>query len=585
MQTAQTRQTQAKGAAALADIHNQVMWNRLIAVVEEQARTLMKTAFSAVVRESGDLSAGVFDTRGRMIAQAVTGTPGHVNAMAQAVEHFIGRFPIDTMQPGDHFITNDPWLASGHLHDVTVVSPAFRGAQVVALFACTCHQVDIGGRGQGADGKSIYEEGLSIPLMRLATRGEINADLMTIIRSNVRTPSEVEGDILSYVTSNETGAIQLNRMMDEFALATLDPLAEHIIERSRAAMVAEIAKLPQGVFEYRLTIDGYHDPIALVCTLTIHGDFIAVDYTGSSPASPHGINVVLNYCKAYSAFGVRCVVAPGIPNNAGSLAPITITAPSGSILNVQRPWPVCARHIIGQFLPDVVMGCLAQAIPQRVPAQGASCVWGAQLRGGPEINAACNWQGTAAEAERYEFIFFNSGGSGARHTLDGLSATAFPSGVRAMPSEVIENLAPLIIWRKELRPDSAGAGEYRGGFGQIVEVGTLDQAPFGISAMFDRVKHAAAGRAGGADGSPGIVCLASGTPLASMGQQTIPPGERLQLHLPGGGGCGSPRKRAPQAIANDVRDELLDRDTALREYGVGIDTNGVVVDATTAGST
>jgi 5-oxoprolinase (ATP-hydrolysing)/N-methylhydantoinase B len=559
---------------ALIDIRRQVMWNRLLAVVEEQARTLIGTAFSSTVREAGDLSAGVFDTRGRMLAQAVTGTPGHVNAMAEAVRHFVARFPVAAMAEGDHFITNDPWLSSGHLHDVTVVSPVFMGERVIALFACTCHQVDIGGLGQGPDGRSIHEEGLYIPLMPLARKGVVNEDLLAIIRANVRTPYEVEGDILSYVTSNEASAAQLRLMLAEFGLADLDDLGAHIIERSRQAMVEAIGELPEGRFENRLTIDGYDRPIELKATLTIGEGEIVVDYAGSSPASPHGINVVLNYCKAYSAFGVRCVVAPEVPNNAGSLAPIKVTAPEGSILNVARPRPVSARHIIGQFLPDVVMGCLAKAVPERVPAEGASCVWGAQLRGGPEIGAAPG--ALAAAAARYEMLFFNSGGSGARPALDGLSATAFPSGVKAMAIEVVETQGPVVVWKKELRPGSAGAGANRGGLGQTLDIGTADGAPFAISAMFDRINHAARGREGGADGRPGQVGLASGQEIAAMGLQVISGDERVRLDLPGGGGFGDPWTRDPALVAEDVRDELLSADEARAEYGVVIAADGTV---------
>jgi 5-oxoprolinase (ATP-hydrolysing)/N-methylhydantoinase B len=564
---------------ALADIRSQVMWSRLLAVVEEQARTLIGTAFSSTVREAGDLSAGIFDAQGRMLAQAVTGTPGHVNAMAEAVRHFIARFPVEHMAEGDHFITNDPWLSSGHLHDVTVVSPAFMGRRLVALFACTCHQVDIGGLGQGPDGRSIYEEGLFIPLMALARGGAVNQDLLALIRANVRNPAEVEGDILSYIASNEASAAQLRLMLGEFGLDDLDDLGGYIIERSRQAMVAAIAELPEGSFENRLTIDGHDEPVELKAKLTIGGGEIVVDYAGSSPASRHGINVVMNYCKAYSAFGVRCVVAPEVPNNAGSLEPIQVTAPEGSILNVSRPWPVSARHIIGQFLPDVVMGCLAKAVPERVPAEGASCVWGAQLRGGPEIGAAPGAQ--AAAAARYEMLFFNSGGSGARPALDGLSATAFPSGVKAMAIEVVETQAPVVVWRKELRPGSAGAGAWRGGFGQSLEVGSADGAPFAISAMFDRVRHAARGRQGGADGSPGKVGRASGAPLAAMGMQIVPGDDRVRLDLPGGGGFGEPLDRAPGLVAEDVRDELLGPEEARASHGVVLDADGDVdIDAT-----
>ena len=358
--------------AALAEIHMQIMWNRLIAVVEEQAQTLIRTAFSTTVREAGDLAAGVFDTQGNMLAQAVTGTPGHVNSMANAVRHYLAKYPIAGMRAGDHYISNDPWLTSGHLHDLTVVSPAFVENRPVGLLACTCHVVDIGGRGFGPDGRQVYEEGLFIPIMPLARQGVINQDLLDIVRANVREPMQVEGDIYSFVGSNDAGIARLQAMMAEFGLASLDELGGHIVERSRAATLAEIARLPRGTWHNTLTMDGYDRPIELVCAMTVGADGIDVDFAGSAPASPYGINVVLNYCQAYTTFGLKCIVAPAVPNNAGSLEPFRVTAPEGSILNVRRPWAVAARHVIGQMLPDVVMGCLAQAVPERVPAEGCS---------------------------------------------------------------------------------------------------------------------------------------------------------------------------------------------------------------------
>lgn len=563
------------------DIRRQLMWSRLIAVVEEQARMLMLTAFSATVREAGDLSAGVFDLRGRMVAQAITGTPGHVNSMAEAVPHFLAEFPLAEMQDGDHFITNDPWIASGHLHDITVVSPVFRAGKPLGFFACTCHQVDIGGMGQGPDGRSVFEEGLYIPPIHLARAGKPNGDLLRMIRANVRQPRMVEGDVLSYVTTNEAAGRRLVKMLDEFGEDELEALADWIFERSRNAMIAEIRKLPRGTFENEFVLDGYDRPVKLKAALTIGEDEITVDYAGSDPASPHGINVVLNYCKAYSAFGVRCVVGPRIPNNAGSLAPIAVKAPEGSIVNVKHPWPVSARHVIGQFLPDVMLGCLAKAVPDRIPAEGAACLWGAQLRGGPSVAAGAPTQSNRI-GEPFEVMFFNSGGSGGRPFADGMNATAFPSGVRALPAEVVETVAPVVIWKKELRADSAGAGRYRGGLGQTVEVGTVDGAPFAFFAMFDRVKSKPRGRRGGADGTSGKVETASGAKFRAMGLQTVPADERLSLSLPGGAGWGDPLERPPARVAADVADGLIAREAAERDYGVVLAADGRADESATA---
>lgn len=562
----------------LTDIRLQVMWTRLIGVVEEQAKSLMRTAFSEVVSEAGDLSAGVFDRQGRMVAQAVTGTPGHVNSMAEAVKHFVAKFPVETMQPGDHFITNDPWLASGHLHDVTVVSPAFYRGRLTALFACTCHQVDIGGRGQGPDGRSVYEEGLFIPMMYLARAGQLNEDLLEIVRANVRQPYAVEGDILSYITSNEVGERSLGRMLDQFSGIPFETLADFIIQRSQAAMLEEMRKLPPGTYRHSLTLDGYDTPITLAAALTVEAEQIRVDYSGSSAASPYGINLVLNYTKAYTAFGVRVAVCPYVPNNSGSLAPIVVSAPEGSIVNVQRPAPVAARHITGLFLPDLILGCLAQAMPDRIPAESSS-VWGLQLRGGPEAAGLFDWP--ADQARPFDTLLFNSAGAGARPNKDGLSATAFPSGIRALPVEIAENAAPIIIWHKELRPDSGGPGRWRGGLGQTVEVGTANGAPFAVFAMWDRSENPARGRAGGQPGRTFRPSLSNGDTLKPKGKQFIAPHTRLRVELPGGGGYGDPLTRPVEQVARDAAEGFISREAAQTEYGVILNADGLVDEGAT----
>ncbi len=370
---------------ALSQIHLQIMWSRLIAVVEEQAQTLVRTAFSTTVREAGDLSAGVFDRDGNMLAQAVTGTPGHVNSMAAAVKHFLDAFPLKTMRPGDHYITNDPWLTCGHLHDLTAVSPTFLRGEPIGLFASTVHVVDIGGLGMGPDGRQVYEEGLSIPLMALAREGRMNDDLLRIIRANVREPLQVEGDVYALAACNDEGSRRLVDMMEEFGIANLDRLGEHIIETSRQATIEAIGKLKKGRYRNILTMDGFDRPLTLAAEMTIGEDGIHVDFTGTSPASAFGINVVLNYTLAYTAFGVKCLVAPEVPNNAGSLAPITVSAPEGCLLNAKRPRAVAARHTVGHMLPDLVFGCLHQVIEGGVPAEGASSLWIPQIFGGADV--------------------------------------------------------------------------------------------------------------------------------------------------------------------------------------------------------
>ena len=524
---------------SILPLRQQILWTRLISVVEEQARTLMKVAFSPTVREAGDLSAGLFDARGRMVAQALTGTPGHVNSMAIAGRHFLSAYPPHTLGAGDHLITNDPWLVSGHLHDMTVFSPVFRGNKPIAFFACTCHQVDIGGLGMGPDGRSIFEEGLYLPILPLARGGELNRDLLKLIRANVRTPNEAEGDILAYITANEVSARRLNAILDEFGLDDIEQLADDILAISEQGMRQAIRTLPNGTWRNDMRLDGFDGPVDLRAALTIADGDIAIDFAGTSPASPRGINLVLNYTRAYASYGVRAAIAPDVPNNDGSLAPIRVDAPLGSILNVEKPAPVSARHIIGQFLPELVLGCLADVLPDLVPAEGAACNWGLQLRG-------------RAENRPFDILFFNAGGSGARPSRDGLSATTFPSGIRSIPVEVCETAAPIVIHRKELLPDTGGSGRYRGGLAQRIEVGTLDGSAFQLFAVFDRVDNPARGRAGGMAGAPGRVRTLAGIPLHTKGQQTIAAGDGVCIDTPGGAGFGPPTERDPALVAHDI---------------------------------
>lgn len=536
--------------SSLDRIHAQILWDRLLAVVEEQAQTLVRTAFSTTVREAGDISAGVFDTRGRMLAQAVTGTPGHVNAMAASVGFFLQRFPVDTLHPEDVLLTNDPWYGTGHLNDFTVVTPVFHNGRPVALFAATSHIADVGGLGFGPDGRQVFEEGLNIPIGYLYRAGEPNEVLLEILRANVRDPRAAEGDLHSLTACNRAGAERLVETLDEFGMDGLDEAGGVIIRNSRAAMLEEIRKLPRGRWTNAMRIDGYDEPVDLVCALTIGDDGIDVDFSGTSPVCGHGINVPLTYTQAYASFGVRCVIGNDIPNNAGSLDVVRVAAPAGCILNAPRPAAVSARHAIGQMLPDVVLGCLEAPLGGRVPAEGASCLFGPVFLGGRGLIAG-------SEGEPFVINAFYAGGTGGRPGKDGLDCTAFPSGVRSTPVEITENAAPLVIWRKEYRPGSGGAGEFRGGVGQVMEFAHRDGEAFAVSKMFDRVQHPPRGRQGGEPGTPARVYVKDGPPLRGMGRETIPAGGRMVLETAGGGGRGKPQDRDPEAISEDHKKGLL----------------------------
>lgn len=540
-------------------IDYQIMWNRLIAVVEEQATTLIRTAFSTSVREAGDLSAGLFDRKGRMMAQAVTGTPGHVNAMAESVTHFVREIGMQNIFDGDVFITNDPWLGTGHLHDITVVTPVFRKGLHIGFFACTAHVVDIGGRGFGPDAGEVYEEGLLIPITKFAERGTVNPLLISIIRANVRTPDQTVGDMYSLAACNEAGDRRLQAMLDEFGIDDLEGLSGFLTDASRKATREAISKVPDGTYRHRMTVDGYDRPVELVVTLKVEGDRVSADFTGTSGMSAFGVNVPEVYTRAYACYGLKCAIAPGVPNNTGSLEPFEISAPEGCILAAKRPAPVSVRHVLGHLVPDVVLGALHQAMPGTVPAEGASALWNIQISARPSdpdsgLNSA-------------EILMFNSGGTGARPSVDGLSATAFPSGVSTMSVEATEHVGPITVWRKDLREGSGGAGETRGGLGQVIEIEARAGYDFWFNAMFDRVDNPARGRDGGGPGAPGRVELTDGTPLKSKGRQLVRNGRRLRLSLPGGGGFGDPARRDRSQVKADVAAGLVSAGQAAEDYG------------------
>lgn len=545
-------------------IDYQIMWSRLIAVVEEQATTLIRTAFSTSVREAGDLSAGLFDVSGCMIVQAVTGTPGHVNAMAESVGHFIREIGRDNIFEGDVFITNDPWLGTGHLHDFTAVSPSFREGRLIGFFACTAHVVDIGGRGFGPDGNDVFEEGLLVPIMKLVERGIVNDILLKIVRGNVRVPDMVVGDMYSLAACNAAGDRRLQEMMTEFGQADIEALSDYIITNSRRATYEAIARVPDGVYGNSMRVDGYDAPVDMVATVTVRGDTLSLDFSGTSGMSRFGVNVPEVYTRAYACYALKCAIAPEVPNNSGSLEPFHISAPEGCILSARRPAPVSTRHVLGHLVPDVVLGALHQALPGIVPAEGASALWNIQISARPTDD-----KGRAAE-----ILMFNSGGTGARPTCDGLSATAFPSGVKTMSIEATEQVGPIIVWRKELREGSGGAGRFRGGLGQVIEIEPLPGYDLFFNAMFDRVKNPARGRDGGWPGAPGSVRLADGSVLESKGRQEVKHGQRLVLQLPGGGGYGDPKQRDRSPVCADLAAGYITREQAARDYGLDDGRNG-----------
>jgi N-methylhydantoinase B len=511
-------------------IELEVLWQSLIATVNEQARALQRAAFSPIVREAGDLANAVFDRRGRMVAQAVTGTPGHINSLARAAGAMLDEYPTDTLQPGDVLITNDPYKTAGQLLDVTVLYPVFKGERVIAFFGSTIHHTDVGGYGIGAGGRDVFEEGLWIPICRLMIGGERNHDVWKFILSNVRQPDHMAGDLHAQMASGEVGAQRLLALCQRHGLDDIESLADEIIERSEAATRASIKELPAGTYSADAELDlADGSRIKIVCAVTVDNELgeITVDYAGTSGASPFGINVVKNYTHAYTTFTIRAVLNPELPNNYGSLAPIKVEAPVGSIVNAVSPMPGTARHVVGMFLPNALLKALAQIKPDQSMAEGSGAVWTMQVSGNhpdgsPFITA----------------MFTYAGGVGARAAKPGLSAVSFPTGVSAVPVEVVEASAPIHFRRKELRQGSGGKGRQTGGLGQTIEFTVDTEKPWQLNAVTSRLAVPPEGIFGGEPGAAGAFTV-NGEAVTTQARVTLKPGDEVRLDLPGGGGYGA----------------------------------------------
>jgi N-methylhydantoinase B len=526
-----------------------ILWNRLIAIADEAAATLVRTSFSTLVRESNDFACVLLDREGRSLAQNRASIPSFIGTLPITVRHFLARFPPETLAPGDVLITNDPWLATGHLPDISVALPIFREGRLVAIAASVAHSPDIGGRIRSPDARQVYEEGLQIPVTRLFEAGRPVELLFEILRQNVRVPDQVVGDLLAQVAGIELAARRLDRLMDEHGLADLTALAGAIQRQSERAMRAAIAALPDGDYHGEVCPDGFEAPLRIAMRLTVAGDSIHVDYAGSSPQVDHALNSVLNYTFAYTAYPIKCLTTPEVPNNEGSFRPITVTAPEGTILNPRFPAPVGGRALIGHFLSAVVLSALAPVAPRAVQAPSGSPLW------------CLNLMGVRPDGRGFAGAYFLNGGQGASLHRDGLACLSFPSNVSNTPIEVMEALAPVVVERKALRPDSGGPGRQRGGLGQDLEVRVTSDRPITAAFLADRLRNGAAGLLGGEPGARGRVLL-NGEPINPKRQIVVGPGDRLLLSTPGGGGFGPPGERDPELLHRDVEDGLVSAEVA-----------------------
>ena len=531
--------------ASFDPITLEVLWTRLISTVDEAAAALVRTSFSTVVRDSHDFSCVITDAQGRSLVQATDSIPSFIATLPATIKHFLNVFPAEELQPGDVLITNDIWMGTGHLPDISVGKPIFHNGKLVGFAGSTAHAPDIGGKIRSPEPREVFEEGFQIPIMKLMRAGEADETFFRLLRQNVRAPDEVVGDLYAQLTALDLMERRVGDVMEQYNLDDLASLATEIQERSERAMRAAISELPDGTYTNEMPTDGLDIPVNLKVAITIDGDEVRADYTGSSTQVGKAINCAMCYTYAMTAYAVKCAAAPDLPNNEGSVAPISAFAPERTILNPMFPASGGSRALIGHFLPALIFGALAQVVPDRIMAGTGSPLW------------CINLAGVKPDGKPFANLFFFNGGMGATHRSDGQNCMSWPSNISSTPTEVIEQLSPMRIHRRGYRPGSGGTGRFRGGLGQEVEFEFLNDAPAALAMLAERTKHAAPGIAGGEEGDLGKLEI-NGEAVDPKAQHIVQKGDRLILATPGGGGFGA-------AVDRDAAD--ADRDTSLGYTG------------------
>lgn len=536
----------------------EIYWNRLISIADEAATGILRTAFSTIVRESNDYANVLMDRNGDSIAENTGGLASFSCILPKTTKIFMEKYPAETWRPGDSVVTNDPWLATGHLPDFTVVTGVFHRGKLVGFTGCVAHSPDVGGSLWSADCRELFEEGIRILPARLVREGVWNEQLIDILSANVRVPRQVLGDLQAQVVANEVGAKRLGEFLDDTGLPDLQGLSAALSERTDRAMRRAIAEVPDGVYHGEVRADGFDEQETVIaCTVTVSGETMHIDYEGTSPQVDRGINCVLGYTHAYSVYPVKCALDPFTPRNEGSYKAITVSAPERTILNPLFPAPVSARQLTGHLLAGAVYDALSDVLPKKIIAE---------CGGAPTMRAL--FSGLNREGDRFSQVLFASGGMGAAPHKDGLSTTAFPTNVGAGSIEAFENVAPLVVWKKGFLTDSGGAGEFRGGLGQEIEIEVRTDQAVRLSLISDRHHHPASGVLGGGSGGSSLIALSDGTRPHPKSRTTIGAGERLTMHYAGGGGYGDPRARDREAVRADVENGYVSAEAARTAYGL-----------------
>lgn len=558
-------------AAKFDPITLEILWRRLISIVDEADASVYRTSFSSLIRDAHDYGNALFDRHGRELCEGTTITPGQLGALSQGVSSMCRRF-AGSLAAGDAIVSNDPWLLAGHLNDICVVSPVFFKGRLVAFTACIFHHTDIGGR-PGADAHEVFEEGLFIPPMKLADGGAMNEAILELIRWNVRQPDDVMGDLRSQMAANHVCGQKLVEMMEEAGLETLDDLADEIIGRTEKSMRAAIEAIPDGTYRAETLIEGSgkREDIAIKLAVTVKGSEIHADFAGTGPQVRWGVNSVFNYTYSYVNFAIKSAFNAEIPNNHGSTVPITVTAPDGCIVNCTRPAPVAHRTHVGHRMTELVYRALADTVPKRVLAECGTAPGSTSVVYGLRHNR-----------QRFLAMDLRASGMGAGDHGDGIDCTHFPANTCNTPAEIFESDTPFIVEKREISRDTGGAGRRRGGLGQEVVWRVRDDAyapipPVSVSTVMGRIRRGPGGLFGGKSGGKSRYQV-NGTDTEWGGINLCKPGDVLRFCQPGGGGYGDPLAREPELVARDVRHDYVSLERAREDYGVVLDPESLAVD-------
>ncbi len=532
------------------------LWDRLISITDEAYGALIRGSFSPIVREALDATCQLFDSQERSIAQAWVGPPSFIGTLPTTLKEVLKVIPRQELRSGDVLATNDPWIGTGQINDISIILPIFdrNGREIMAFAGAVSHLPDIGGQVWSATAGDVFEEGLRIPPMKLAKRGSLDKVLLEMIRSNVRLPVQTIGDITSDISSTRTMERLLKGVLEEYGIADLEMVSDKIILDSVEGLEQEIRSLPSGKYASQVNVEGFDVDHKIICEVVIDGKSMAIDFKGTSPKSNFGINSPFVYTRAYTVYAAKCVVSPYIPNNQGTMDVFKVRAPEGSILNPLPPAACGARHITGWHTPIAVWRALAQVVPERVIAD-------------PGLPSSCTIKGTDAKGRTFVAItVIGGGGMGARPESDGLDSTGIPTVTSHISAEVLESTTPLLVEELRLIPDSGGAGRFRGGLGVAFTIRNLSGKPAKVAFIGNKFRFPPEGFLGGRSGTT-RKSFVNGQEVSSMGMYTLPENGTIRMENAGSGGFYNPRDRGKGLIEDDLKNGFITMRTAKEVYG------------------